>query len=139
MPVADTSVTSWVASVLDPGNDMPPNSADILFTFMACAQEIDHIGNVHVKVEATAENGIPEFLLSYVDDSPTPLFTGILASWEPKQRRLYVRDQAGHTHRQSHQAAQDTVWRARFYLLMLRQVQIKWGARPLMHQTTDLL
>ncbi len=135
MPVADTNIDSWAATVLDLGRDRPPSDADILLTFMACAQQIDHLHHIHVHVQVTAQNGIPEFLLSYVADTDTPRFTGILASWEPRNRRLYVRDAASPVHPQ----IKDLLYSARFHLLLLRQCQIKWGARPLTFSTTDLV
>lgn len=136
MPVADTSIDSWAATVLDPGRDLPPDSHDILLTFLACAQAINHIDHIYVCVEATALNGVPEFLLTYTDESEQPQFTGVLASWEPNERRLYVKDLVAPA---AQPRAQDTVFRARYYLTLLRQCQHKWGSRPLKHGVTDLV
>lgn len=133
MPVADTNIDSWAATTLDPGRDFPPTDSDIFLTFLACAQAIDYVDpGMHVALTVTAQNGIPEFLLRGEGTTATV----ILATWEPVNRRLYVRDLASpRVNKEVH----DTVYRARFYLTLLRQCQHKWGDGPLRHGVTDLV
>lgn len=133
MPVADTLVDSWVATVLDTGRDLPPSDSDIFLTFLACSQSLDCVDpDMHVSLRVIADNGIPEFVL--VGESSTVTVT--LATWEPRNRRLYVKDLASpRINKQAH----DAVYRARFYLTLLRQCQHKWGNGPLRHGVTDLV